>query len=79
MWNNNSRLGLIAQEVLSLMPELVKTHEYQSSEEEQQPLVRVEIESLGINYSTLIPILIKAIQQQQQEIEEQRSLLLSKK
>ncbi len=77
--DNNNRLGLIAQEILPIMPELVKTHEYQISEDDPEKMELIEVENLGVNYSTLIPILIKAIQEQQEEIEELRSLLLSKK
>ncbi len=61
------------------MPELVKTHEYQSSEEDPEKIELVKVETLGVNYSTLIPILINAIQQQQEEIEELRSLILRTK
>lgn len=67
---NNSRLGLIAQEILPIMPELVKTHDYQVMEDDEETLVSIKIETLGVNYSNLIPILINAIQEQQKEIEE---------
>ena len=67
---NNNRLGLIAQEILPIMPELVKTHDYQVSEDDEETKVRVELKSLGVNYSNIIPILINAIQEQQKEIEE---------
>jgi hypothetical protein len=76
---NNNRLGLIAQEILLIMPELVKTHDYQSSEEDPTKMVRVELENLGVNYSTLIPVLINALQEQQKEIEELKFLILNKK
>ena len=77
--DNNNRLGLIAQEILPVMPELVNTHEYRSSEDDPETMERVEVENLGVNYSTLIPILIKAIQEQQKEIDELRAIVMSKK
>ncbi|MCB0747481.1 MAG: tail fiber domain-containing protein [Ignavibacteriae bacterium] len=76
---NNNHLGLIAQEVLPLMPELVKTHDYDAMEDDNRTMVRVELETLGINYSNLIPILINAIQEQQKEIEELRAVVLGTK
>ena len=76
--DNNNRLGLIAQEILPIMPELVKTHEYQNSEDDPENIIQVELENLGVNYSTLIPVLINALQEQQKEIEELRNLILSK-
>ena len=57
---NETRLGLIAQEVRKLIPEVIleeKTGE----------------KYLAMNYTELIPILIKAIQQQQTQIEELKS------
>ncbi|MGH1363741.1 MAG: tail fiber domain-containing protein [Calditrichia bacterium] len=70
-YDRSERLGLIAQEVLPVVPQAVKTHDYKLSEdEENNPTVnRVELERLGMNYSTLVPVLIKAIQEQQSKIE----------
>ncbi len=62
------KLGLIAQEVQSLLPETVKATEWQRSEETGE-LSEVEADRLGIYYSDLIPVLIKAVQEQQAEIE----------
>jgi len=50
--DGRTRLGLIAQEVESVMPELIE----KGTDAAQ---------SLGMNYTNLIPVLIKAIQEQQ--------------
>lgn len=50
-------LGLIAQEVQSILPEIVKT-------------VDPEKEYLGISYIQLVPILVKGIQEQQDQIQD---------
>jgi len=53
--NSNHKIGLIAQEVRSLVPEVVIGDE--------------TIENLGMNYAELVPVLVKAIQEQQKQIE----------
>lgn len=55
-WKDNAdskKIGLIAQEVQALVPEVVNVGEY-----------------LGMNYAELVPVLIKAIQEQQKLIDE---------
>lgn len=49
-----------------MIPEVVKTHDFQM--EEDGTITEVKLETLGVNYSNLIPVLIKAIQEQQDEI-----------
>ena len=58
--NKNKRLGLIAQEVQLILPDIVDV-----GDDEKQ--------TLGINYSALVPVLTKAIQEQQTEIKSLRS------
>jgi hypothetical protein len=53
--DHRTHLGLIAQEVESIMPEVIERRTDAS-------------ESLGMNYNNLIPVLINAIKQQQQQI-----------
>ena len=53
-------MGLIAQEVMSLIREVVHV----GDDAEQ---------TLGLRYSELIPVLIKALQEQQQLIEQQKT------
>ncbi|MBU0764235.1 MAG: tail fiber domain-containing protein, partial [Bacteroidetes bacterium] len=54
--DNGTHLGLVAQDVLPVIKEVVDIGED-------------EDETLGINYSELVPVLIKAIQEQQKKIE----------
>jgi hypothetical protein len=63
------KLGLIAQEVLPVISEVVKTHDYQPREEDDALEVQ-ELDRLGMYYADLIPVLIKSIQEQQAIIEE---------
>jgi len=60
--NDQLNLGLIAQEVQETLPSIVK--ELKQTSEDGSPL-------LGIKYQELIPVLIKAIQEQQTIIEQQ--------
>ena len=86
-WKKNpeqgDKIGLIAQEVLPLIKEVVKTYDFKPSETEKiingklEPasMQREELDHLGIYYTNLIPVLIKAIQEQQNEIEELKLLI----
>lgn len=65
-WKNQSygtkHIGLIAQEVIPLIPEVVVTGDDPDK-------------TLGINYAGIVPVLINAIQEQQKQIDELRSLV----
>jgi hypothetical protein len=70
--------GLIAQEVERVLPDLVRNnlHTYEVAEEvsEGGPTTELqtttqEMEYKSLNYTELIPFLIKAVQEQQHEIE----------
>ena len=64
------KLGLIAQDLLEVVPEVVTTHQWvKKSEKENKTFVLKENERLGVNYAELIPVLIKATQEQQMLIE----------
>ncbi|MBL0134831.1 MAG: tail fiber domain-containing protein [Chitinophagaceae bacterium] len=72
-WKNGSigsgaKLGLIAQEVMKVIPEVVKTHETIITDEASKQTMEKEMDRYGIYYSDLIPLLIKSIQEQQQKI-----------
>jgi len=74
-WKNREdrgeKLGLIAQDLLEVLPEVVKTHEWSiTSEEAGAAKEKVEVENLGVYYSDIIPVLIHGIQEQQARIEE---------
>ena len=65
-----TKLGFLAQDVLEIIPEVVKTHEWKILDEKKpQEYTRVKNERLGMNYSEMIPVLVKAIQEQQREID----------
>ncbi len=53
--DGSTQLGLIAQEVAAVVPEVVRT-------------IPDQDEMLAVNYSGLIPVLIRAIQEQQDQI-----------
>ena len=64
------KLGLIAQEALVLVPEAVKTHDHQVLDEANpEEFTKIELERMGMTYQQLIPVLIKATQEQQEQIE----------
>lgn len=65
------KLGLIAQELLELVPEVVKTHEFEATDENGS-LEKKLLERYGVYYTDLIPILIKAMQEQQKQIDTQK-------
>ncbi len=73
-WKNapypQTKLGLVAQDLLEVVPEVVKTHDWESGESPEEAKV-VELDHLGVYYSDLIPVLIKAIQDQQVLIDAQ--------
>lgn len=60
--------GLIAQEVLQVFPDAVKTTD-RELDEDGETIREVPVEWLGINYHRLIPRLISAMQEQQELIE----------
>ena len=66
----DKKLGLIAQELMEVVPEVVKTHDEKIIDEETGEKQIVELDRYGVYYSDLIPVLIKSIQEQQQTIEE---------
>ena len=66
--NPDLKLGLIAQDLLKLVPEVVKTHSWEIDETTNQ-LTKKELERLGVYYSDLVPVLINAIKEQQATID----------
>ncbi|NQY31248.1 MAG: tail fiber domain-containing protein, partial [Flavobacteriaceae bacterium] len=63
-----NKLGLIAQEVLKIIPEVIQTHQWKEYEENPGVLVKEEMRRIGISYSEIIPVITKAIQEQEKEI-----------
>lgn len=65
------KLGLIAQDVQKVIPDVIVDKAwYVDGEHPENGLQEVEAHRLGISYSELIPVTIKAIQEQQIEIDE---------
>lgn len=76
--DKGTKLGFIAQEVQQIIPEVVVTHQWKEYEENPGVLVKEENDRLGMRYSDMIPVTIKAIQEQQaiiEELEEQNKKL----
>jgi hypothetical protein len=66
------RIGLIAQEVQTVMSEVVASSENEIVEGSDGPeKTKKPAENLGIYYSSLVPVLVKAMQEQQGMIEQQ--------
>ncbi|NQT65476.1 MAG: tail fiber domain-containing protein [FCB group bacterium] len=73
------QIGLIAQELEEILPELVvdNVHAYDKNEGIEGSEKEIEkIEYKGINYIGLIPVLIEAMQEQQKQIEELKQQLI---
>lgn len=60
-------------ELLKIIPEAVHTHDIDINSEGETVITPVE--EYGIKYNQLIPVLIDAIQEQHQHIQEQHTLL----
>jgi hypothetical protein len=67
-------LGFLAQDLLEVLPEVVGTHEWKEISETGERTWS-ESERLGVRYSEIIPVLVKAIQDQQQIIGDQRLMI----
>jgi hypothetical protein len=77
-WKNNmsegNKLGLLAQEIQKVLPEVVRDYDYITDEKTGQA-TKVKTERLGVAYSDIIPVLIHAIQEQQAQIENLKTLI----
>jgi len=67
--DGQEKIGLSAQELMEVIPEIVKTHE--RVKDEQGEWMQKELEKYGVYYTDLIPVLINAIKEQQQLIDTQ--------
>lgn len=66
--DEGTKLGLIAQELQTVLPEVVRDYDIEIDEATGKTK-HIEAERLGVFYSDIIPVLIKGIQEQQQQIE----------
>lgn len=72
--SEGKKLGVLAQEIQKVLPEVVRDYEY-VTDEVTGKTTKVKTERLGVMYSDIIPVLIHAIQEQQAEIEELKSIV----
>lgn len=68
MPEEGTKLGLIAQELQRVLPEVVRDWDHEVAEDGTH--ARVPAERLGVYYSDLIPVLVKAIQEQEARIDQ---------
>jgi len=77
-WKNNAdagdKLGVVAQEIQKVFPEVVRNWEYKVDEETGKK-TKVPTEKLGVMYADIIPVLIRGMQEQQKEIEDLKQLV----
>jgi hypothetical protein len=64
--NQKQNLGLIAQDVEKVFPQVIDINKLPSKPNQEQ---EDNTEYLGVRYQELIPVLVKAIQEQQTQIE----------
>ena len=67
-------IGFSAQELLTVIPEVVETHSWYPTDEKGN-FERRQNENLGVRYSEIIPVVVRAMQQQQQQIANQNKLI----
>lgn len=76
-WKNDpaqgDKLGLIAQDLQGVIPETVVDKSWRLNDDGTRE--EVPAERLGVYYSDIIPVLIKAVQEQQQQIDQLREEL----
>ncbi len=79
--DTSDKIGFSAEELRNILPEVVVTHSYEL-EKEGGTVIKKENEHLGVYYSDIIPVLTKAIQEQQAlilKLEQRINILENKK
>ena len=66
------KIGFSAQQLKTILPEVVQSHSWVPADEDGN-YKRIVNEHLGVYYSDVIPVTVKAIQEQQAQIEELKS------
>jgi lipopolysaccharide export LptBFGC system permease protein LptF len=69
--NKKEVLGLIAQDVAKVFPQVIDKNKIVNQNES----IKDNTEYLGVRYTELVPVLVKAIQEQQTQINELKSQL----
>ncbi len=65
-----THIGFSAQQLLTVLPEVVTTHTWKVTDENQpNTFNRIKNKKLSVRYSEIIPVTVKAIQEQQEQIE----------
>ena len=62
-------MGFVAQEVQQVLPEIVVDHEWKEIPDSAEKIWE-KTDKLGMKYAEIIPVLVKAMQEQQTQIEE---------
>ena len=70
--DQNLHIGLIAQEVRQIIPEAVRTTNYVIDEDGS--VSEINTERMGLNYASLTPVLVNAIQELTHALEEQQEI-----
>ncbi|MBK8623347.1 MAG: tail fiber domain-containing protein [Saprospiraceae bacterium] len=63
--DDDTHLGFLAQEMESILPDVVKKPQVEKRNAETEKLLGNADSAYGVNYSEIIPVLVKAIQEQQ--------------
>jgi len=69
MANKDTKIGFSAQNLLEVLPEVVKTHELVTVDEETGREELRPVGNLGVYYSDIIPVTVKAIQELKNEVD----------
>ncbi len=69
-----TRIGFSAQNLQAVIPEVVKTHSWKPVDEKNN-FQYIKNSRLGVYYDDIIPIVVKAIQEQQEEIEDLKKIV----
>jgi len=65
-----TKLGFLAQDLLKVLPEVVKTHDWKVTDESRPgEFTYTQNEVLGVMYTDIIPVVVKAVQEQQTQID----------
>jgi hypothetical protein len=77
-WKNNEqegdKLGIIAQEIQKVLPEVVRDWQYEVDETTGKK-TKIPTERLGVMYADIIPVLIRGMQEQQKQIEDLKQMV----
>ena len=70
-----NQYGLIAQEVETVLPELVKEAIHPPKRDKQGKIIYPKVEYLAVNYTGFIPVLIGAVKEQQHTIDSLKEVI----